>query len=305
MRRTQPRRATTTASICGTETNAPTYRHVIWILEENNSYSSIIGSPAAPYINSVANECGVATNYHNISHDSLPNYVGATNGLTLAGLKPFYNDCTPGGACGSSVPSIFGQGSWKSYEEAMPSNCDKQGTSTYATRHNPAVYYEGLQNCSTDDVPLGTASNSVLVNNFKSESTAPAFSFITPDICDDMHGASSAGCSTNLVAKGDSWLKTWMGLITASPVYRSGDTAIFIVWDEGTGGSAGESCYNNTADVSCHVALLAVAPSVKAGTKDSAMLNHYSLLKTTEDMLGYAELGQAATAASFKAAFNL
>jgi hypothetical protein len=299
---------TTSAPMCGLKTTAPTYHHVIWIFEENNSYSSIIGAPAAPYANSLANACGLATNYHNISHHSLPNYIGVTSGLSLAALKPFYNDCTPpGGSCESSAASIFTQGPWKSYAEAMTSNCDKLGTPTYVNRHNPAVYYTGLSSCSTDDVPLGTTSSSTLLDNLKSESTTPAFSFVTPDICDDMHGAASAGCTTNLVGKGDSWLKTWMALMTATPVYRSGDTAIFIVWDEGEGGSAtaGESCYNSTTDVSCHVAMIAVAPSIKPGTKDSAMLSHYSLLKTTEDMLGYPELGQAGTATSFEAALNL
>ena len=77
--------ATTTPALaagpCGTTTIAPTYKHVIWIWFENHSSSSIIGSSQAPYFNTIANECGLATNYHNLSHPSLPNYVGATSGL--------------------------------------------------------------------------------------------------------------------------------------------------------------------------------------------------------------------------------
>ena len=71
------------AGPCGTTTTAPTYKHVIWIWFENHSSSSIIGSSQAPYFNTIANECGLATNYHNLSHPSLPNYVGATSGLAV------------------------------------------------------------------------------------------------------------------------------------------------------------------------------------------------------------------------------
>ena len=67
---------------CGTLPLASTnYTHVVWLWMENHSYDTIIGSPDAPYINSLAASCGLATNYHNISHPSLPNYIGATSGL--------------------------------------------------------------------------------------------------------------------------------------------------------------------------------------------------------------------------------
>ena len=65
---TTPAVAPTTARAagpCGTTKTAPTYRHVIWIWFENHSYSDIAGSSSAPYFNSIASECGVATNYHN------------------------------------------------------------------------------------------------------------------------------------------------------------------------------------------------------------------------------------------------
>ncbi len=296
------------SGLCGTLSTPPTYKHVIWIFEENETVAQIIGSPAAPYINHLARECGLATNYYGITHFSLPNYVGATSGAPLGSLKEFYDDCNPPGAgCDSSAASIFGQSpSWKSYEESMPFNCDTHGTGFYVDRHNPAIYFTNLWNCSKNDVVLGTVGDSNLLNDFKSESTAPRFSFLTPNICDDMHGSSAAGCTTGLVQTGDRWLKTWIPLIARTPVYASGDTAIFITWDEGDGGpaQAGESCYL-TLDLSCHIPMIVIAPSVKPGTRDGAMLSHYSLLKTTENLLGYPELGLARSAASFKSAFNL
>ena len=79
----------TASSPCGTLTSVPTYTHVIWIWMENHSYNTIIGTSHAPYINSVASECGLATNYHNISHPSLPNYIAATSGSKPTLLTKF------------------------------------------------------------------------------------------------------------------------------------------------------------------------------------------------------------------------
>src|SRR5919109_3419040 len=65
------------------------YQHVIWIWLENHSYEQLIGPPGspaaagAPYLNALAARCGLATNYHNITHPSLPNYLAATAGSTL------------------------------------------------------------------------------------------------------------------------------------------------------------------------------------------------------------------------------
>jgi hypothetical protein len=96
---------------CGTSTATPAYQHVIWIWMENHSLGDIIGNTSqAPYINTLAGECGLATNYHNLSHPSLPNYVGATSGLAVSSLTPFDPDCNPTGSCLSTAPSIFGQG---------------------------------------------------------------------------------------------------------------------------------------------------------------------------------------------------
>src|SRR5215469_710301 len=162
---------------CGTRTTAPAYKHVIWIMMENHSYNTIIGSSQAPYINSVAKECGLATNYHNVSHPSLPNYIAVTSG--------------PG--CTTTSRSIFAQGeSWKAYEESMPSNCDKSNSGEYAVRHDPPPYYTTLSGCSTKDVPYSQLATDLAAN------ALPAFSFITPNLIDDMHDGT--------VADGDKWL---------------------------------------------------------------------------------------------------
>jgi len=279
---------------CGTAARPGTYKHVIWIWMENHSSSAIIGSSQAPYFNTVARECGLATNYHNITHPSLPNYIAATSGLSYSALHGFLPDCSPGGSCDTSAKSIFGQGeTWKSYEESMPSSCDHSNSGNYAVRHNPAAYYTTLHGCSGDDVSYSHLASDLAHNQL------PAFSFITPNLIDDMHNGT--------VADGNKWLSANLPTILNSAEYRNGSTVIFITWDEGEGGgyASGEQCATNTSDVSCRVATLVISPSTKTGARSGTLFSHYSLLGTAEQLLGLSKLGQAASATTMTKAFNL
>jgi hypothetical protein len=85
----------------------------------------------------------------------------------------------------------------------------------------------------------------------------------------------------NRVTNGDQWLAAWLPIITASPAYQSGSTAVFIMWDEGTFGSA--------------LPNVVVAPSVVPGTVVPATttMNNIAALRTTEDMLGLGHIGCA------------
>jgi len=277
---------------CGTNRpSAAHYSHVIWILEENHSYGKIIGNSSARYINALARECGLATNYHNISHPSLPNYVGMTSGLALSQLHRFSSDCSPSSRCSTAAPSILGQTpSWKAYEDSMPSNCYKHDHGEYAVRHNPAPYFTKLTGCATKDVAFTRLAKDL------SGGRLPAFSFITPNLIHDMHDGT--------VAQGDAWLKSHLPAILNSSEYRSGRTVVFITWDEGEGGTS-NNCATNTKDVGCHVATLVISPTTKRGTRSGVLFNHYSLLRTTEELLRLPALGEAKRAHSMRSAFGL
>ncbi|HVB45882.1 MAG TPA: hypothetical protein VNF47_24675 [Streptosporangiaceae bacterium] len=80
---------------------------------------------------------------------------------------------------------------------------------------------------------------------------------------------------------------------------------MFITWDEGSGGSSGESCATNTSDSSCQVATIVISPSTPAGSTSGTLFNHYGLLGTAEQLLGLPALGQAASSTTMTAAFNL
>jgi hypothetical protein len=128
----------------------------------------------------------------------------------------------------------------------------------------------------------------------------PAFSFITPNLIDDMHDGT--------VADGNSWMSRNLPTILNSAEYTNGSTVIFITFDEGSdvGSYAdGEHCATNTSDMSCDLPSFVISPSTKGGARSGTLFNHYSLLATAEQLLHLAKLGQAASAVTMTKAFNL
>jgi phosphatidylinositol-3-phosphatase len=279
------RRVTTKNQICGTRPSGSVHiKHVIWIVMENRSYNEVV---PAPYIASLAASCGLATNYHNISHPSLPNYIAMTSGRSGSQLPP--TDCPH--FCPVAGPSIFSQvASWGVYAESMPGSCVRHDARPYVVHHTAAPYYTALSDCARRDLPL-TALNLAAL---------PAFSLLVPNVNNDMHETSSS------VSAGDRWLRAHLGAILNSAVYRSGSTVVFLTWDEGgIGGRTTNNCATNTTDPGCHVALLVMSPFTQPGTRWTGLANHYSLLRMTEQILGLPLLGRAASAPSLKRGFRL
>src|SRR5512141_2186044 len=111
-------------------TGVPAFDHIFVIVLENHSYSEIIGNSAAPYLNSLANQYGLATQYHAIGHPSLPNYLALSGGSTFR----ITTDCN---TCYVSSPNIAvdrveaSGRTWKAYMESMPANCTLGDTALY------------------------------------------------------------------------------------------------------------------------------------------------------------------------------
>jgi phospholipase C len=313
-------------SLCGAmaSTHPATVKHVMFILFENKSYGSIVGSSSAPYLNStLIPGCGLATNYHNYSHPSAPNYLALTSGTAQG--KAANSDCPPA-SCPQPQDSIFSQlgnagQSWREYAEAMPNTCHKTNydNTTYVNadgstgeyyypRHAPPPYYTSAPvpaECSTWDVPLGTTSAGKFLTALSpAKDKLPAFSFVSPGGCDDTHD-----CSTTV---GDDWLKEWIPVIQQSAAYQSGQLAVFITWDEGEGSDKanGETCWDaahadSVAYPSCQVATIVLSPHTTPGTASGDYFNHLSLLGTAEDLLGLPRLPATAGYTGLESAFGL
>ena len=148
----------------------------------------------------------------------------------------------------------------------------------YVPRHTAAPYFTGLASeCLKRQLPLGTTTTGAFSSDLRA-GTLAAFSLVAPNTTNDAHG----GC----ISCADAWLARWIPRIVASPAYQDGSTAVFVTYD-----SDDKSAKN-------HIATMVIAPSVKPGTVASGAYNHYSMLRTIEDMLGLpGHLGCAATRA--------
>jgi hypothetical protein len=238
---------------------------------ENEDFGSIIGSGSAPYLNSLASTYGSATDYSAISHPSLPNYIALTSGSD----QGIADDSDPS-SHPLNVPSIFSQlpgGASRSLEQDMPSNCARGNSGDYAVRHNPETYYTNVAaDCSTYDVPLGAVPD-----------LSARFTFVTPNLINDMHDGT--------ISDGDNFLKSFVPGLIATPQYQAGSTVIFITWDENSGGSGNQ------------IPCIVISPYTH-GVKDATPYTHYSLLRTTEELLGLPLLGNAASANSMLGKFG-
>jgi len=255
--------------ILGSAASVPSFNHVFVVIMENHSYGQIIGSSSAPYINGLAKSYGLATNYHAVSHPSLPNYLALTGGSTFG----ITTDCAPSSCPVNAVnlaDRIEGAGrTWRAYMESMPSACDVSTSGTYAVKHNPFVYFNDIRTnaarCAADDVQYTQLST-----DLASASTTPNFVWITPNLCNDMHDCS--------ITTGDNWLKANLPTIFNSAAWTGGNSVLFLTWDEDSGTSGNQ------------VATLVISPAVPTGFRSSSAYTHYSLLRTIETAWGLASL---------------
>jgi phospholipase C len=199
--------------------------------------------------------------------------------------------------------SIFSQvraagGSWRAYVEDMTANCSPTSNRLYSPIHNPAIYYSRIaSDCVSWNVPLGSTEAGAFLIDITNESL-PEYTFVVPNLCHDSHD-----CALGMA---DGWLKTWISRIVSSQTYGRGTTAIFITWDDsGTDPPGVEDC--TLSDVpDCLVPLFVISPSVRPGTVVSDRLTNYSILRTTEELLGITTyLGAAANAPSLRPLFRL
>ena len=269
---------------CGIDRHPPRrWSHVVWIVFENKSHDQIVGNSGdASYINFLASRCGLATRFFAESHPSLPNYIAMTSGST----QGIHDDDDPS-SHHLSAPSIFSSlgRNWRVLAEDMPSNCHTSNSGNYAVRHNPATYFTNIRSaCARQDVPLRSRPD-----------ISAKFTFIVPNLCSDMHSCpETGGSSGRQIRAGDAFLRSLMPKIFATREYRSGRTVVFVTWDEDDYGGSNQ------------IPTLVVAPSVRRHTRSSRRFDHYSLLRTTQDLLRVSgRLGSASRAASMRSAFNL
>jgi len=243
---------------------------ILVIMEENHSVGQVFPSHM-PYLWSLARQYGRATDWSDIGHPSLPNYLAIFGGSAFGDPQ----DCFPGPGCQYPGPSVFGQAiargeTARAYEESMPSSCDNVNSGNYDVNHNPWAYFPseaGL--CRADDVPAGTTAGGALASDVR-RGTLPNVGLITPNLIDDAHDGT--------LADADNFLRSWIPVLMSGPDWKAGRLAIVVVFDEG--------------ETTEQVPAVFIAPGL-SGVVLRLALNHYSLTGMIDQVIGAAALRHA------------
>jgi acid phosphatase len=251
----------------------PRFDHIVVVMEENHSFSDIIGSSSAPYINSLATQGASFTDSFAITHPSQPNYValfsGATQGLTS-------DTCPHTFSVNNLGNEVRGAGlSFTGYSESMPSDGFTGCTSgEYARKHSPWTNFSDLPattNLQFTHFPTTTAGFAAL----------PTLSFVIPNLLDDMHDGT--------IAQGDTWLRSHIDAYAQWA--KTNNSLLVVTWDE------------DDSSMSNQIPTLFVGAHVTPGNY-TEKINHYTVLRTVEDSYGLGHLGSSATATPITDVWN-
>ena len=236
-----------------------------------------------PYLNSLASQNGLATQYYANTHPSIGNYFMFTTGQIIT------NDDSYTGTVSDDnlVRHLVSAGkSWKSYAEALPSVGYTGGdVASYRLHHNPFAYFSDVRNDGTQ------IQNLVPFSQFSSDLSngkLPDFAFVAPDVDDDAHDGT--------LAQADAWLQQNIAPIFASAQFQNGGVLI-VVFDEAED--------TDSSNGGGRVAMVMAGPNVKAGSQSSSMYQHQNLLKTITNYMGIdGNIGAAGTASAMTEFFK-
>jgi len=238
--------------------NQPTFSHVIVVVEENHSYPSVIGNSAMPYLNSLAQQYGLAAQYFGNAHPSLPNYLMLTTGLLETNTDTFSGTIKDDNV----IRELAKAGkSWKCYAESLPPTGPATDAYPYVRRHNPFSYFSDLQGNTPQAANI--VASTQLATDISSNSL-PQYSFIAPNMLNDGHDGS--------LAQADAWLQSNIAPLIASPAFQASGLLI-ITFDEGD--------QSDTAHGGGQVATVIVSTKSKKNYTSQTIYQHQSLLRLT------------------------
>jgi acid phosphatase len=261
----------------------PASSHVVVVVEENHSYSSVMGNTAMPYLNSLASQYALATQYYANTHPSIGNYFMMTTGQIITNDDSFTSTITND----NIVRHFLTAGkTWKSYAESLPYAGYTGGdTGAYLKHHNPFSYFSDVVNSSVQKMNLVpfTQFAADLNNN-----ALPDLSFIVPNVNDDAHNGT--------LQQADQWLQANIAPLFNNPGFQK-DGILIIVFDE--------SYDTDTTNGGGHVVAVVAGPLARKSEKSIALYQHQNLLRTVMDAVGDTTYpGAAASAIDMKDMFG-
>lgn len=253
--------------------------HIVIVIEENHSYDQIVGSPDAPYINSLIDDGLLFTDSHGVMHPSQPNYIAIFSGSTqgVSGDRCL-DDVTPYSTPNLGHTLIDNGFTFAGYSESMPeegfTGCSDgesvyHDRALYARKHSPWVNWQG-------NTPTGLPANTNrTLKQFPTDFTKlPTVAFVIPNEDNDMHN----GPDSLSIKRGDAWLKTHLD---AYIQWTKKNNSLFILtFDE------------DDFTPQNRIPTVFVGQHIKAGRMDST-INHYNVLRTIEAFYGLPATGPA------------
>ena len=301
----------------------PTPDHVVVVILENHSYSQIVGSADAPFINQLAVSGANFTNdpaldplatrsgSHATDHPSQPNYLelysGSTQNVVQDGYpgsisEPF--SAAPPFTTPNLGASLFSAGyTFATYSEGLPAVGSDVETSpdNYARKHNPAVNWQNDSSPTANQLP---SSANQPFTTFQSIAAGPGgfdnlptVSFVVPNQDNDMHDGS--------IAAGDAWLVANLAAYYAYASDPANNSLLILTYDEDGDNTATNQIatifagalvvpgdYYETDINLANPDVLRTAPGLP--TLTGTAMNHWNMLATLEDMYGLARIGASA-----------
>jgi acid phosphatase len=269
------------------QSQIPASKHVVLVMEENQSYSTVVGQTGVwPNLNNLINIGALATNYYADSHPSIGNYFMLTTGQLLTtndNSTTVWNvDNIARRMLASGVP-------FRIYAEGITQGYLGGNTGLYLIRHNPfATLSDIADSTQVADQTIWpfTQFAADLANG-----TLPEFSYIVPDVNDDAHNGTPQ--------QADTWLQTnVIAPLSSYSAFEAGGDGILIV-------DFDEAMTSDTTYGGGHVSPVLWGPNVKVGytQTSSTVYQHQSMLATMMDALQLSNPPGAAATAPLMAEF--
>src|SRR5579859_1330291 len=269
----------------------PAMDHVFLVMLENHGFGEVIGNPAMPYLNALANANGLATAYFANAHPSIPNYFVLTTGNPETFDDSFNGVITDDNV----VRALTSSGkTWKAYIQSLPSTgYTGPNAGTYLKRHNPFAYLNDVVTSSAQ------MANMVSFSQLPADLAAgnlPNFVYILPDSQHDAHDCpgGAATCDDNSrLAAADSWLQANIDPVIKTPKF--GNSVLVITFDEAQ--------QTDFIDGGGQVATVLVGPHVRPGFKSNVGFQHQSTLRLILDALKVSDMPGASNGAQSMGGF--
>lgn len=261
--------------------------HVVIVMEENRSYSSVVGQTSVwPNLNTLIREGALATHYYANVHPSIGNYLMLTTGKVLT-----TNDSsrTVWNVDNIARRMLSSGTTFRIYAESVPRGYVGGNTGLYLIRHNPFALLSDIADSKT--VAYAHLYPFTQFATDVAHGTLPKYSFIVPNIDDDAHNGTAQ--------KADAWLHSKViGPLSTNSSFEPGGTGVLIV-------DFDESVDSDTAHGGGHVAAVMWGPNVKADYKQSSstVYQHQSMLRTEMQLLGLSSPPAAAASAPLMSEF--